>query len=210
VSSSGRSRPRRSGTKSEGWRAAWEGQQGLSLTHEPRFGGRILIGGEDDSDEIVEPEARDSDDRRKSRILAGKSGSAVAACEQRYPYRWAGTFDNHARGLPDDRVGAAKSTHLAGLGVMAATAPVSIGRQLIGGLDRGGESSPLLDDSRWRGWVNKKRSENRCDPISPIRRPLRPPRDVLKHRSLIVANCFASVELLRSHFRSGGFPHALH
>jgi glycine/D-amino acid oxidase-like deaminating enzyme len=61
--------------------------------------GRIIIGGED-SDEIIEPEARDALIPEKSRILAEKLGALWPRAHRDIAFRWAGTFDTTRDGLP--------------------------------------------------------------------------------------------------------------
>jgi glycine/D-amino acid oxidase-like deaminating enzyme len=61
--------------------------------------GRIIIGGED-SDEVVEPEARDRLIPQKARALAQKLAALWPAANLDIEYRWAGTFDTTSDGLP--------------------------------------------------------------------------------------------------------------
>jgi glycine/D-amino acid oxidase-like deaminating enzyme len=61
--------------------------------------GRIIIGGED-SDEIIEPDARDALIPEKSRALAKKLAALWPLAELDIEYRWAGTFDTTSDGLP--------------------------------------------------------------------------------------------------------------
>jgi glycine/D-amino acid oxidase-like deaminating enzyme len=61
--------------------------------------GRIIIGGED-SDEVVEPEARDRLILQKARALAQKLAALWPAANLDIEYRWAGTFDTTSDGLP--------------------------------------------------------------------------------------------------------------
>jgi glycine/D-amino acid oxidase-like deaminating enzyme len=61
--------------------------------------GRIIIGGED-SDEVVEPEARDRLIPEKARELAQKLAALWPAANTEIEYRWSGTFDTTSDGLP--------------------------------------------------------------------------------------------------------------
>jgi len=61
--------------------------------------GRIIIGGED-SEEIVEPDARDRLIPEKARLLAGKLAALWPAANTEIEFRWAGTFDTTSDGLP--------------------------------------------------------------------------------------------------------------
>ena len=76
--------------------------------------GRIIIGGED-SDEIVEPEARDALIPEKSRILDGKTRRAVAACEPRHRVSLGRNVRHHQRRFAVDRSGAGKEGNFCGL-----------------------------------------------------------------------------------------------
>jgi glycine/D-amino acid oxidase-like deaminating enzyme len=61
--------------------------------------GRIIIGGED-SDEIVEPDARDRLIPEKSRVLAQKLAALWPVADVDIEFRWSGTFDTTRDGLP--------------------------------------------------------------------------------------------------------------
>jgi glycine/D-amino acid oxidase-like deaminating enzyme len=61
--------------------------------------GRIIIGGED-SDETIEPEARDALIPEKSRILTQKLAALWPPANCEIAFRWAGTFDITRDGLP--------------------------------------------------------------------------------------------------------------
>lgn len=61
--------------------------------------GRIIIGGED-SDEIVEPRARDRLIPQKARVLAQKLAALWPVANLDIEYRWSGTFDTTSDGLP--------------------------------------------------------------------------------------------------------------
>jgi glycine/D-amino acid oxidase-like deaminating enzyme len=107
--------------------------------------GRIIIGGED-SDEIVEPDARDALIPEKSRILAEKLGALWPRANRDIAYRWAGTFDTTRDGLPlIGPVPGKKGIYAAyGYGGNGITFSY-LAAQLIGGLIAG-ETSPLIDD----------------------------------------------------------------
>ncbi|MHB8268094.1 NAD(P)/FAD-dependent oxidoreductase [Bradyrhizobium sp.] len=107
--------------------------------------GRIIIGGED-SDEIIEPEARDALIPEKSRILSEKLGALWPRANREVAYRWAGTFDTTRDGLPlIGPVPARKGIYAAyGYGGNGITFS-HLAAQLIGGLIAG-ETSPLIDD----------------------------------------------------------------
>ncbi|MEA2898979.1 MAG: hypothetical protein QOJ84_4594 [Bradyrhizobium sp.] len=107
--------------------------------------GRIIIGGED-SDDIIEPQARDALIPEKSRILSEKLGALWPRAKRDIAYRWAGTFDNTRDGLPligpvpgNKRIFAAYG--YGGNGITFSF----LAAQLIGGLIAG-ETSPLMDD----------------------------------------------------------------
>jgi glycine/D-amino acid oxidase-like deaminating enzyme len=107
--------------------------------------GRIIIGGED-SDEIVEPEARDALIPQKSRILAEKLGALWPRANREVACRWAGTFDTTGDGLPlIGPVPGKKGIYAAyGYGGNGITFSY-LAAQLIGGLIAG-EASKLIDD----------------------------------------------------------------
>jgi glycine/D-amino acid oxidase-like deaminating enzyme len=61
--------------------------------------GRIIIGGED-SDQIIEPDARDRLIPEKSRLLAQKLAALWPSANTEIEFRWSGTFDTTDDGLP--------------------------------------------------------------------------------------------------------------
>jgi glycine/D-amino acid oxidase-like deaminating enzyme len=61
--------------------------------------GRIIIGGED-SDDVIEPDARDRLIPEKSRALARSLAALWPAADTAIDCRWAGTFDATSDGLP--------------------------------------------------------------------------------------------------------------
>jgi glycine/D-amino acid oxidase-like deaminating enzyme len=107
--------------------------------------GRIIIGGED-SDEIIEPEARDALIPEKSRILAERLGALWPRANRDIAYRWAGTFDTTSDGLPLIGPVPGKKHIYAAYGYGGNGITFSyLAAQLIGGLIAG-ETSPLVDD----------------------------------------------------------------
>ena len=107
--------------------------------------GRIIVGGED-STEIVEPEARDRLIPEKSRVLAQRLAALWPRANTEIDFRWAGTFDTPADGLPlIGPVPGAKGVYAAyGYGGNGITFSFLAAR-LIGGLIAG-KTSPLLHD----------------------------------------------------------------
>ncbi|SEI08348.1 FAD-dependent oxidoreductase [Tardiphaga sp. OK245] len=107
--------------------------------------GRIIIGGED-SDEIIDPDARDALIPAKARALKEKLASLWPRAELAIDYRWAGTFDTTRDGLP--LIGPVPGhPHLYaayGYGGNGITFSY-LAAQLIGGMIAG-KRSPLLDD----------------------------------------------------------------
>ena len=83
------------------WRDAaliWEDNKDYLYARTTRTG-RIIIGGED-SDEIIEPAARDALIPDKARALTEKLAALWPRAELDIDYRWAGTFDTTSDGLP--------------------------------------------------------------------------------------------------------------
>jgi glycine/D-amino acid oxidase-like deaminating enzyme len=76
----------------------WEDSEHYHYARTTRAG-RIIIGGED-SDEFIEPEARDRLIPDKSRILAQKLAALWPMANTAIEFRWAGTFDTTSDGLP--------------------------------------------------------------------------------------------------------------
>jgi glycine/D-amino acid oxidase-like deaminating enzyme len=107
--------------------------------------GRIIIGGED-STEIVEPEARDRLIGEKSRVLAQRLAALWPRANTETEFRWSGTFDTTADGLPlIGPVTGAKGVYAAyGYGGNGITFSFLAAR-LIGDL-MAGKTSPLLHD----------------------------------------------------------------
>jgi len=107
--------------------------------------GRIIIGGED-SDEIIEPDARDRLIPEKSRLLAQKLKALWPVANAEIEFRWSGTFDTTSDGLPlIGVVPGAKGIYAAyGYGGNGITFSF-LAAQLIGGLIAG-STSPLLSD----------------------------------------------------------------
>jgi glycine/D-amino acid oxidase-like deaminating enzyme len=107
--------------------------------------GRIIIGGED-SDENIEPDARDRLIPEKSRVLAQKLAALWPVANIDIEYRWSGTFDTTSDGLPlIGPVPGAKGIYAAyGYGGNGITFSF-LAAQLIGDLIAG-STSPLLSD----------------------------------------------------------------
>ena len=107
--------------------------------------GRIIIGGED-SDETIEPGARDRLIPEKTRILTQKLAALWPQANLDIEFRWAGTFDTTADGLPlIGPVPGAKGIYAAyGYGGNGITFSF-LAAELIGDLIAGARS-PLLDD----------------------------------------------------------------
>jgi glycine/D-amino acid oxidase-like deaminating enzyme len=61
--------------------------------------GRIIVGGED-SDRIIERDARDALIPEKARVLAQRLAALWPPASLDLEYRWSGTFDNTSDGLP--------------------------------------------------------------------------------------------------------------
>ena len=65
----------------------------------PRRLGRIIIGGEDSND-IIDPDARDALITEKSAILTKRLAALWPRAKPDIAFQWAGTFDTTADGLP--------------------------------------------------------------------------------------------------------------
>jgi glycine/D-amino acid oxidase-like deaminating enzyme len=107
--------------------------------------GRIIIGGED-SDKVIEPEARDALIPEKSCVLAQKLKTLWPIANADIEFRWSGTFDSTTDGLPlIGPVPGAKGIYAAyGYGGNGITFSF-LAAQLIGDLIAG-STSPLLRD----------------------------------------------------------------
>jgi glycine/D-amino acid oxidase-like deaminating enzyme len=107
--------------------------------------GRIIIGGED-SDDVIEPDARDALIPEKSGLLAQKLKALWPIANADIEFRWSGTFDTTTDGLPlIGPVPGAKGIYAAyGYGGNGITFSF-LAAQLIGGLIAG-STSPLLTD----------------------------------------------------------------
>jgi glycine/D-amino acid oxidase-like deaminating enzyme len=107
--------------------------------------GRIIIGGED-SEDVVEPDARDRLIPQKARALAQKLAALWPASNVDIEFQWAGTFDTTRDGLPlIGRVPGAKGVFAAyGYGGNGITFSF-LAAQLIGDLIAG-STSPLLHE----------------------------------------------------------------
>ena len=129
------------------WKEAaliWENSKDYLYARTTRAG-RIIIGGED-SDEIIEPEARDRLIPEKSRLLAQRLAALWPVANTDIEFRWAGTFDTTRDGLPlIGPVPGAKGVYAAyGYGGNGITFSF-LAANLIGDLIAG-STSPLLRD----------------------------------------------------------------
>jgi glycine/D-amino acid oxidase-like deaminating enzyme len=107
--------------------------------------GRIIIGGED-SDEVIEPDARDRLILQKSRVLAQKLAALWPAANMEIEFRWSGTFDTTSDGLPLIGSVPGKKGIFAAYGYGGNGITFSfLAAQLIGNLIAG-STSQLLDD----------------------------------------------------------------
>ena len=76
----------------------WEDSENYLYARTTRAG-RIIIGGED-SEEIIEPEARDGLIPEKAILLARRLAALWPPASLDLEFRWSGTFDNTSDGLP--------------------------------------------------------------------------------------------------------------
>ncbi len=107
--------------------------------------GRIIIGGEDSRD-ITDPDARDALIAEKSATLTRRLAALWPRAKPDIAFRWAGTFDTTADGLPligpvPGRKGIYAAYGYGGNGITFSF----LAAQLIGGLVAG-DTSPLLRD----------------------------------------------------------------
>jgi glycine/D-amino acid oxidase-like deaminating enzyme len=107
--------------------------------------GRIIIGGED-SDEVIEPQARDRLIPQKTHALAQKLAALWPIADTDIEFRWSGTFDTTSDGLPlIGPVPGAKGLYAAyGYGGNGITFSF-LAAQLIGDLIAGSTSQLLSD-----------------------------------------------------------------
>ena len=107
--------------------------------------GRIIIGGEDSND-VIDPDARDALITEKSAILTKRLAALWPRAKPDIAFQWAGTFDTTADGLPlIGPVPGYKSVYAAyGYGGNGITFSF-LAAELIGGL-LAGQTSPLLHD----------------------------------------------------------------
>jgi glycine/D-amino acid oxidase-like deaminating enzyme len=122
----------------------WEDAEHYHYARTTRAG-RIIIGGED-SDEIIEPGARDRLIPEKSRVLEQKLAALWPRADTQSEFRWAGTFDTTSDGLPlIGPVPGHKGLYAAyGYGGNGITFSF-LAAQLLGDLVAG-STSPLLND----------------------------------------------------------------
>jgi glycine/D-amino acid oxidase-like deaminating enzyme len=76
----------------------WENSKDYLYARTTRAG-RIIIGGED-SEDVIEPDARDRLIPEKSRLLAQKLAALWPIANTDIEFRWSGTFDTTRDGLP--------------------------------------------------------------------------------------------------------------
>ena len=115
--------------------------------------GRLIIGGED-SEAIIEPEARDALIAEKSRRLTQRLKALWPRAELDVEFHWAGTFDTTSDGLPlIGPVPGAKGIQAAyGYGGNGITFSY-LAAQLIGGLIAGSHSPLLAGFRAGSGWL---------------------------------------------------------
>jgi glycine/D-amino acid oxidase-like deaminating enzyme len=122
----------------------WENSKDYLYARTTRAG-RIIIGGED-SEDVIEPDARDSLIPEKSRLLAQRLAALWPVANTEVEFRWSGTFDTTRDGLPlIGPVPGQKGVYAAyGYGGNGITFSF-MAAELIGDLIAGG-TSPLLRD----------------------------------------------------------------
>jgi glycine/D-amino acid oxidase-like deaminating enzyme len=76
----------------------WEDSKNYLYARSTRSG-RIIIGGED-SEDVIEPDARDAQIPAKARTLTDRLAALWPRADLTIDYRWAGTFDTTRDGLP--------------------------------------------------------------------------------------------------------------
>lgn len=129
------------------WRDAaliWEDSKDYLYARSTKAG-RIIIGGED-SDEIIEPEARDALIADKADALTKRLAALWPRAKLDIEFRWAGTFDTTSDGLPligpvPDHSGVYAAYGYGGNGITFSY----MAAQLICGAIAG-QHSPLLED----------------------------------------------------------------
>lgn len=122
----------------------WEDSKDYLYARSTRAG-RIIIGGED-SEQDVEPEARDRLIPQKSRALSQKLAALWPRADREIEFRWAGTFDTTADGLPLIGPVPAKQRVYAAYGYGGNGITFSfMAAQLLGDLIAGRTSSLLQD-----------------------------------------------------------------
>jgi glycine/D-amino acid oxidase-like deaminating enzyme len=122
----------------------WENSKDYLYARTTRAG-RIIIGGED-SDEVIEPEARDRLIPEKSRLLAQRLAALWPIAKVDIEFRWAGTFDTTSDGLPligpvPDAKGVYAAYGYGGNGITFSFLAAHLIGDLIAGV-----TSPLLHD----------------------------------------------------------------
>jgi glycine/D-amino acid oxidase-like deaminating enzyme len=122
----------------------WEDSKNYLYARTTRAG-RIIVGGED-SERIIEPEARDGLIPEKAGVLARRLAALWPPASLDIEFRWSGTFDNTSDGLPlIGPVPGAKGIYAAyGYGGNGITFSF-LAAQLIGDLIAGSASKLLAD-----------------------------------------------------------------
>jgi glycine/D-amino acid oxidase-like deaminating enzyme len=122
----------------------WEDSKNYLYARSTRSG-RIIIGGED-SEDVIEPDARDAQIPDKARTLTDRLAALWPRADLTIDYRWAGTFDTTRDGLPligpvPGHRGICAAYGYGGNGITFSY----LAAQLLGGLIEG-KRSRLLDD----------------------------------------------------------------